>query len=277
MNRAIVIASLLLSGTVGMCTMGRLNHARELHEMEMRYAPPPQAKTTRETARQKAERERLQALWSMRDPNTTVKVHEEREDRIWDGIDIVNVPRERFLEYVNIADDEKTETEDQSCLCIGGIKGGGLPPPPGTILRSTTDIVLKTHGPWKRISVVRGYSNKWVAIFNTGPVNEPQATEITEGITAELRSRFGLDRRSRMIRSRWDDHDMSMAVQFSRPGSTDGHVQSAAIESIGILRSSKGVLLGITLRDGIGGDSALGRDTTFDDAETSKRGTHSGL
>lgn len=244
------VAVLALCGAIATCAYSEKRHQQELASLR----PPEIASPIATPAKPSPERTRrlktLMEMGSVRDASRPMRT-DMASDAVWYGLDVLDVPKDRVKGFV---EDEPAMTRvvDNSCACTGGVRGGMLPPAPTDAVLSKTDFELVPFAGWDIALIGRTYSKGWSIMLNgpRTPLKDRRAE--VHRIVDALKARFYVDPKATpySIDTMWRGGE-AFIINFSKPGSKDGRVQSEILDSVIVTTGAERILLGIRMREGV--------------------------
>ena len=238
------LAVLALCGAIATCAYSERRHQQELASLR----PPEPASPVGTPARPSPETTRrlkaLMEMGSVRDASRPVRT-DMASDSVWYGLDVLDVPKDRVLGFVE--DDMMFRARADTS---GGVKPGNLPAPPSSPVMSKTDFELVPFGEWKVALIGRTYSKGWSIMLNGPRATLKHRRAAVHRIVEQLKTRFSIDPRAGTIDNGWHDGE-AFVINFSKPGSKDGRVQSEILDSVVVTTGAERMLLGIRMREGV--------------------------
>lgn len=238
------IAVLALCGAIATCAYSEKRHQQELASLR----PPEIASPVGTPAKPSPERTRrlkaLMEIGSVRDASLPMR-RNMASDSVWYGLDVLDVPKDRVKGFVE--DDMMFRPRADTS---GGVKPGNLPAPPSSPIMSKTDFELVPFAGWEVALIGRTYSKGWSIMLNgpRAPLKDRRAA--VHRIVEQMKERFSIDPRARTVDNGWNDGE-SFVINFSKPGSKDGRVQSEILDSVIVTTGAERILLGIRMREGV--------------------------
>ena len=244
------MAVLALCGAIATCAYSEKRHRQELASLRPQEIASPVAAPAKSSPERTRRLKALMEMGSARDTSRPIRT-DMASDSVWYGLDVLDVPRDRIKGFVE--DDIMFRARADTS---GGVKPGNLPAPPSGPVMSKTDFELVPFAGWEVALIGRTYSKGWSIMLNGPRVPLKHRRAAVRRIVEQLKSRFSIDPRAGTIDNGWHDGE-AFVINFSKPGSKDGRVQSKILDSVVVTTGAERMLLGIRMHEGVSPDGVI--------------------